>query len=509
MKVYKFSNINEANLNIAELSKTSKDGRLRGDSLVSKIKNSEPIIINKNGKKHEITVVNDIVPKITDDYGNYDANLAKQYFLLPNSRMYSSDAIEGDDGNFYKLKDVEKTEDFGSKGGHRKRASNTRPYESLACLVLAYRQQKGSDLRNEDFDLLVNMGDREFASYVKKIETKVEVTQSLLNDYREDWQNTFLKVANALYNVRTIVRKGKNSNFCLNRFKSYKFCQISSDKGICKSINDAYNRCISKLNIKPNIAKWNPSDLWAVNTRLEEAIISNLENCNHIKDLNDLINNYFSSRDLIGVSLKKVVKNENIKIIINGLTDPPSYEFLGISLSEDINTISIDIITYMRSYAFGNRKEVMTVRSFNSARISNISGEIKGLSAQQGKISLTQINNILSKHKVETVPPIEGNDIYNPLTDMSEGEMRKEIALINSLILQKYPDTKISRNVSSEQNIGRLYSKYQSLYLAWILMEVSETNPDKINDIIVEMFYYALSIRFDGFWTPKYVRVID
>jgi len=163
----------------------------------------------------------------------------------------------------------------------------------------------------------------------------------------------------------------------------------------------------------------------------------------------------------------------------------------------------------MRSYAFGNRKEVMTVRSFNSARISNISGEIKGLSAQQGKISLTQINNILSKHKVETVPPIEGNDIYNPLTDMSEGEMRKEIALINSLILQKYPDTKISRNVSSEQNIGRLYSKYQSLYLAWILMEVSETNPDKINDIIVEMFYYALSIRFDGFWTPKYVRVID
>ena len=65
-----------------------------------------------------------------------------------------------------------------------------------------------------------------------------------------------------------------------------------------------------------------------------------------------------------------------------------------------------------------------------------------------------------------------------------------------------------------EINRARLISKYQSLYLAWILMENKEIPSSKegktVSDLIIqEMFLYALSIMFNSRRTPKYVRVID
>jgi hypothetical protein len=327
------------------------------------------------------------------------------------------------------------------------------------------------------------------------------------------------------------VSKDKRSNFCLygtERGKIYNFYQISSAglstkrNNVCKEIFEAYNRCIENevelhtidnkigMPFKPNMAKWNPSDIWAANILFEQEICNLLKKCTNMNELNDCINRFFRTRDLVGISLKKVVKDD-INIIINHLTDPPIYNFKQVKVSsKSLNTISVDIIANCKSYAFGNKLESMTIRSFDTNRSSDISGEIKGKSAQQGKISLTQINRILHSYGIETVPTIKSSkynpDDYEPLSDMSDDELQSEIELINNLVISRYGDV-TSNSLDKNVSRGRLYSKYQSLYLAWILSDVS----DKIilNKIISDMFYYALSIKFDGIRTPMYVRVID
>jgi hypothetical protein len=94
MRVLKF---NEANLDLKELDKTSKSGGLRGDVLVSKIKDHDDISFKPNGKPNSITPVSnaeEIIPEITDDNGKYDSEKAKQFF---KSGTRYDKVIQGED----------------------------------------------------------------------------------------------------------------------------------------------------------------------------------------------------------------------------------------------------------------------------------------------------------------------------------------------------------------------------------------------------------------------------
>lgn len=523
MKVYKYSELSEANLSLLDLSKPGKDGKLRGDILVSKIENEEEITVNpkSSGDKADIIVLNkDIVDSITDDNGNYDTSKGEAFFKKGN--RYSS-VIHSDD-NQYKLNDIEKTPDFGNKLGSKKRSDSTRIYETLACLFLSFRQKKESNIKPTDIDFMLNS--KNFSYYMRNVISRVHVDTKILKEFWNEWGNTFIKTSNSLYNRNTIVSKVKRSNFCLygtERGKIYNFYQISSFSmskkkyNVCKEIFNAYDRCIKAevkngLPFPPNLAKWNPSDIWAANCIMEQEICESLKKCMNMDDLNNCINRFFRLRDLVGISLKKVIGND-INIIINHLTDPPIYKFNSVKVSEkSLNTISVDVVADVSSFAFGDKKlEYMTVRSFDSSRGSDISGEVKGISAQQGKISLTQINKILYNYGVETVPTIKTSSKYNPddyepLSDLTDEELEKEIDLINNLVVSRYGNI-TSGSKDKTISRGRLYSKYQALYLAWILSDI--TDKRLLDKIISDMFYYALSIKFDGIRTPMYVRVID
>jgi hypothetical protein len=521
MKVYKYSELSEANLSIKDLSKPGKDGMLRGDVLVSKIENDDTITVNPvtrgkpSGDKSDITILNkDIVDNITDDNGNYDPKKGEKFFK--NGRLYGG-VIQGDDDAVYRLNDVEKTSDFGTTTGAKRRSDSTRIYETLACLFLSYRQKKNSNIKSSDVDYLMNV--RNFKYYLRNVITNVHIDTSILGEFRDEWENTFIRVSNSLYNINTIVSKLKRSNFCLYSTKRYNFYQISSysyskKNNVCKEIFNAYNKCIKSENLPfpPNMAKWNPSDIWAANILLEYDICNRLRSCNNMNELNECINSFFRSRDLVGISLKKVVKDD-INIIINHMTDPPVYKFNSVKVSENsLNTISVDIVANINSFAFNKKIEYMTIRSFDTSKGSDISGEVKGISAQQGKISLTQINKILLSYGIETVPTIKASDSnrnphdYEPLSKLTDEELQTEIDLINQLVIAKYGNV-TSKSIDKKLSRGRLYSKYQSLYLAWILSDISDRI--LLNKIISDMFYYALSIKFDGIRTPMYVRVID
>lgn len=497
MKVYKYSELSEANLSIQDLEKRSREGGSRGDVLVKKLSDGEEITINKGGNKSDVLIVNsdDIISDITDDRGKYNPELGKTLFK-PVSRY--KDVLKGDDGSSYKLNDIEKVSDFGSSRGSSLGTLETRAVESLQCLILSYRQLKNTHIEKSDFIDILNLNKKEFNMYLKYIDA-MDITKNLLEEYIPEWGLTFLKTANALYTRRIKITNDNKVDVILRSDIKYKFYQVSSKNGVCGAIKNTYHH--SKA---PSMSKWNPSDIWAVDINAEREIINELNKSQNIIGLNKIIDHYFDSRQLVGISLKKVIKDEKIKLVINKMTKEPKYTFNSIKLAEDaFSTASLRIeVNTSSEVGFGNAPSYMTVRSFSGSKIQNVSGEVAGKAARQGKISLIKINEILKKYVGETVPLVSQIDKWG------YRELKAKIKDLNEKLVEKYGHVAPSGR-RYEINRIRLISKYQALYLAWIF---SKNDKRYIDQVVEKMFHYALSIMFDitkSGRTPKYVRVVD
>lgn len=519
MKVLKF---NEAQLNLKELEKDSKDGFRRGDVLVKKIKNKEELKTNKNGIKKDIIVQNsdEILPQITDSDGNYDVQSSQKYFLKSQNR-YKEDAIKGDDDENYKLNDLEKTSDFGSNRGSGLGTIDTRYVESIQCLFFAYRQRVRKPLTNEDVSKLLNLSDRTFERLKRFVDIgDMKIDKSIISKFKHHWTPTFVKIANVIYQPGT-ANSGFKNDLLIDPNRIYKFCQISTKDGVVKAIKDKFYEYE-----RVSISKWNPADVWAIDIYTEDRTISSIKNCKSISELSDLITNLFDQKKLIGISLKKVSEKENVKLIVNKMTKIPIYKFESVKVAEDsLSTIGVKITAHRFSEEFGPAPEYMTVRSFGGPnKIQNISGEIEGKSARHGKISLTKINQIL----VEILSKVEGCNIEtvtsatsefyyeDNLSSWTDEELMDEIEAINQKIIRKYGDITSYTSKKVKMTRSRLISKYQSLFLAWILMEnqnIPYNRMYSVSDKIVGMmFQYALSINLTGKKsgrTPKYARIID
>lgn len=509
MKVLKF---NEAKLNLQELEKDSPKGEgKRGDVLVSKIENEEEL----KAKSKNIVVQNkeEVIGSITNDDGYYDNDKAKDFFLKVNTTRYR-DAIEGDDGNNYKLNDIEKTSDFGSSKGSGLGTVDTRYVEAIQCLFFAYRQKKGEALENFDVEKLINLSDRTFERIKRYVDIgDIVITKEIIGRFAEKWKSTFVNIANVIYEPGS-VNSGFKNDLLINPRKRYKFCQISTNEGVVKAVKDTFSKYE-----KVSMAKWNPSDVWAVDMASESLILNSIINCSNLEELNNLINTLFDEKKLIGVSLKKVLNKEVVKLIVNKLTKIPRYKFQSVRVAEDsLSTIGIKISAHRYSEEFGEATEYMTVRAFAGPnKIQNISGEVEGKAARHGKISLTKINKILDDLKIETVPSATRENYYEEsLSTWSDEELINEIESINRKIIRKYKNVTIPTSKEATLTRSRLISKYQSLFLSWILMENQDRTYNQLysysDKIIGMMFQYALSINLTGKKsgrTPKYARIVD
>jgi hypothetical protein len=254
-----------------------------------------------------------------------------------------------------------------------------------------------------------------------------------------------------------------------------------------------------------NISKWNPADIWAVSQESERQIVDSLSifrDGDDIDKLNNIIDKFFDYRELVGISLKKVSRDEDVTMVINKLSSIPKYSFSGISLSADpFATSSLRI--QANRVGLGETLEYMSVRCFSGSKVQNINGEIAGDTARHGKISLTKINDILDSHNLENVPTVDYISRYN------DDELKDKIVELNNILIGKYKTT-IPRRTSKEVTRITLVSKYQALYLSYILMKNKKTRRSSVTDAIIEeMFHYAMAIRYSGKRTPKYVKIID
>lgn len=505
MKIKKF---NEVNLNLKELDKTSKDG-LRGDTLVKKIKNKDKIHFNPPNEPSSDVVIKNakkVINKITDTNGKYNSKKSKEFFTKNN--RYTKVLI-GEDDEIYKLNDIEKTSDFNGGGGSSLGTTETRNVECIQCLFLALRQTKGdvSITRDSIKELYDENGDIR-SDLISKIRVPIKITSELVSRYSLTWLDTFINTANALYEVRPIFTE-KKSNLAndnvLSRRKNYIFYQIGYNSDMTKVIADKYRSFESTKGIP--IAKWTPSDIWAVSQSLHRTITSSIEECNTIEELNNKIDILFDQKNLRGISLKKlrtIEKTDDVKLVLNKVTPVPSFEFDMVVTSKNaLGSLGVRVIVKQSSSIESeNRLQSMDIRTCGGQDYpSDISGEVIGESARHGKVGLTIINkNIeaISKELGVNIPTIETK---KELSDKSDSFLTSEIERMNAII------SEMGRSVGtsvSKTNRARLISKYQALKLSEILY----TNK-RISDMLVQrIFYYAMSIRNDAFESPKYVRII-
>lgn len=517
-----FDKINEANLSLRELEVKNEIGK-RGDVLVRKIRDGEPLMVNKDGIRKEIVVINkeQILHAITNQDGTFNGYKAMMYFTRQeNQSRYKLDAIHGDDGQLYKLNDLEKTAYFGSSRGTSLGSVDTRYVESIICIFLAWRQLKKSDLEEQDFEHIVSMPEQMFEELKRiwtSLDTKLNITQDLILKYEEAWRNTFIYIPNFLY-YPGIIHSGFKNEYLLNPEKSYRFYQLSSSDQPIKILKEVFQ----KRHPGVNFAKWNPSDIFAVEIAEEQELFYKLDSCKTSVKLNEIVDKAFDNKQMVGISLKKIKKQGDIRIIVNKVTRPPKYTLKTIRLSRlPFATLGLEIYADRKSREFGPGSEVLVIRSRERNKLVNISAEVRGKTAKHGNMSLTQINKILEENGLETVPTVtsKSEKYYEQgIENWTEEELRDEILLINDKIIQNYGSIIDSKDLAIEVDRIRLLSKYQSLFLAWIIMEAQNVETEKegitlADKVIEEMFHFALSINItpgkEGGRTPKYARIID
>jgi len=306
----------------------------------------------------------------------------------------------------------------------------------------------------------------------------------------------------------------------ININKQYVFHHAFSGEGVADAIYRAFKRCINSINIdnKINISmpRWNPSDIWAVEVDMEQDIISVLNSCKDMIELNTVMDSLFDKQFLVGISLKKIPTNREIQLIINKtLHTNFTYGYSSTSKGE-FDTLTVQIHSKSYSWLGHKRDETIDSRIFSGTQEGNIFLEIKGSVSKYGKSSLNYINFVLNRVKIETIPT------YKNIT-LSNEELRKEIERLYKSIpnLDKVNSSTLKYNIKDIRS--KLISKYQSLLLIDKLEKYKIKPYNKslfgrlkflfnkkssvTNYIIKEIFYYAYSMGGELFDNCKFYRI--
>lgn len=497
-KTQEITKLTAKRLTIPELNKDKR----RWNTLLSKLKHNKKFI-REDGQIINITNPTIIIESITDNNGNIN-NEKSNNFFKPNNRYIP--IIETNLGSI-KLNQLYKSSEFGGGSGISLGSTNARVYETIQALFFSLRQVLNRDITIKDVKLLLNNSDKQ-----KEIFNHVNSTMIINEDdikYFEDrgWLHTYIKTANTLYDS-------------LNKNKNYTFYHAYNSNGIAHEIYQTFIRIFNDINktndVKISLSRWNPSDIWIVETDLEATLISSLKTVKNITELNTIMDTSFDNNYLIGISLKKIAQDSEIKLIVTKtLQTKFTYDYTTTSKGPfDKLTVKIKA----KSYSWlGNKKvENLDARTYSGKELGNIFLEVRSNTSKYGKASLNYINSILNRVNIEPIP------LYNEITYTNDELKEKIIQYYSNIPTLIKTHTKLSKwNI--EKTRSKLISKYQALMLVDKL-EKNKKRPYNVsliglikfifnrklsitNYIIKEIFYYAYSMGNDIFENTKFYRI--
>jgi hypothetical protein len=381
-----------------------------------------------------------------------DAEASKDVVTALKNKKYDifakgAKVLIGKDGKSYGLTSFKKTDEFGSGAGQGGGAASTAVQESSQSVVnsIAYKIKKGNisveDLTPENIEKAYSLSD--VSSTLEEVKDFILTQQS--------WANTFIASANILYN------QYQNPNFQQHRGSEF-----------VNKIYSAFAIAKKESGISIQSDKWNPSDIWMVDTS-----ILGMEFPTKLDELNGTLADLFSNNKLIGVSLKKTGNEAKLGVYNLSDEDRKGYTYEG---SDSRPTNNNTVIVY--------NDGSITFRTFNFA--SNFAGEIKGKTAAHGKIGQGAINDILKSNGIDGLP--SANDLQK-LFKTNDAAILKNFQTYYSAIVTPISEDEMDKLVD-EKDLNWLVSKYLSTELAYKIEAQDKTTQ---NEIISDIVRYASS----------------
>ncbi len=541
MKLLKYVNFLESVLTVDELPKPVVGTELtKGQKLVNILSSDNPkLTTNKDNTEVPITNAKQVLNKISnkvskDDVTTYkysktksDKNLKK-----PNTNRY--DDIFKSGGEKFRLNDFKKTILFGGEKGA---GVNTKVYESVQALFIAYCLRYTNSVDGDEFlrnviELLESFVDRETAlKDILNLYTEgIKIDRELLNSLtlNPDWFATFVKVPEKLYSKNTrgnrVISHSKKYSLYHASYKSdspvvtlmKKYSDILKDNNKSEIIEKRWGRI--------NFAKYCPADLYIVETVNIENVKEEIKAASDMNDLTFRLNTLFDSSIFIPVSLKKIGKDKlgiyNFDVIVNGERGRklPDFDIKQFKVTKDPtkgigSKIETESTWTSVTSNMPDETHVTKIIGFDSSNTSkdiNIDGEVEGDFSRHGKISFNVINDILKKTIEENGLPKLNS--FNDLSDLKIINLEKKIDEINNKINNKISKINVNPVIKGRDNIinrkNKLISKLQSLEIIYTFIKLEEIDPVTADEKITKIMRYALSIATDKFETPRYLRII-
>ena len=337
----------------------------------------------------------------------------------------------------------------GSGGG----AEATRLTESAQCLYAAIAFGLRRKITSNDITF-------DNVKRYSKLFNVDESNEKILNDLPDEWVESSLLGANKLF--ETFKGKGK-----------YVFHRGSSE---VDKIEAAFKRVSKRENVRININKWNPSDIWMFSNNFS---FESFDKENTILGLNQVIQEKLEDNILIGVSLKKIVGTARISAK-NIFKDMKTCKYYA---GYEYSKKSID------GYILLTGGTKIQYRSFGAGDgLTGWQGEVKGANANQGKISLGPTNLILKNHGQKTIPTDAAKRVREE-PDKVFSEISK--GLVKYARMTKAEINKL-KNDPKIYTLKFLYSKLQVTQLLDIL-ENKLLKKDKRDQIVEDLYLYASS----------------
>jgi hypothetical protein len=301
--------------------------------------------------------------------------------------------------------------------------------------------------------------DDDFHKYAKEIESKCKTLHSydeISKKLTDDWIKSSIKIANYMKSMTIFASKKSNYTF---------YHKTDIVNKISKMFNHA-NKLDKRFG---KIDKWNPADIWLATTTGKN-IINNASVNQDWATLNDLITSLYESKDLIGISLKKVGSNVHHKVFNYG---PNEREAKLTSII--ISPKSMD--GYLQ-FTYSGDDMKMQLRSF----VGSWQGEIKGKHAAGGKIGGGGIASIMKRIGNVNLSAFNSKQIKTRTTANDPS--------LNQSILDYANQLGVSVIDPSKQTSEWRYSKFLTLEF---LVEFKKLSVLKQHLVLQELGSYAAS----------------
>ena len=331
-----------ANLSINELLKPGRE--FRSAKIVEKMKSGSPFELDTGTK---VVLL-------------YDKNV--EAILLDKNKLSKAKNIEFTTKTNQKipLTKIKKNAEFGGAGGSGLGAKGTAIAESLHAL---YAQA------------LFDYGSTSTDALTKASKT-IDVTESLKDmlSMPDDW----IKSAEA------------SAKIILSNFKSGKKVRFHRGSKWVKTLEETFNRLNKQHGSAfSDINKWSPADIYLISDAGSKIDFNKAKN---LTDLNSMMFSALKSKDVVGISLKKVVGNGHLSFYNVG-DKKKKIEF------KDYTVGKTGFFNSKDTFIFFEVDGQLQMRTFPSFQ-----GEIKGKNASQGKIGYGGIASII-RTKLNAMAP--------------------------------------------------------------------------------------------------------